>query len=87
MAGRSSWELFEAVATKLLEGSPLGIAIAVIITFGVPILLHFLFYRAVASPPSSNFLLLGPSGAGKTALLTLVCCAPFPISNSRNAGV
>ncbi|KAL2811180.1 signal recognition particle receptor beta subunit-domain-containing protein [Aspergillus granulosus] len=72
MAGRSNWELFEAVATKLLEGSPLGIAIAVVIAFGVPVLLHFLFYRAVASPPSSNFLLLGPSGAGKTALLTLL---------------
>jgi signal recognition particle receptor subunit beta len=26
----------------------------------------------VASPPSSNFLLLGPSGAGKTAFTTLV---------------
>ncbi|KAL2842949.1 signal recognition particle receptor beta subunit-domain-containing protein [Aspergillus pseudoustus] len=72
MAGHSNWELFEAVATKLLEGSPLGIAVAVIITFGVPILLHLLFYRAVASPPSSNFLILGPSGVGKTALLTLL---------------
>ncbi|KAL4869972.1 hypothetical protein BDV12DRAFT_166744 [Aspergillus spectabilis] len=68
----STWDLFEAVATKLLEGSPLGIAIAVIVTFGVPILLHFIFYRTVASPPSSNFLFLGPSGAGKTALLTLL---------------
>ncbi|KAL5332183.1 signal recognition particle receptor beta subunit-domain-containing protein [Aspergillus crustosus] len=68
----STWDLFEAVATKLLEGRPLGIAIAVIITFGVPILLHLFFYRTVASPPSSNFLLLGPSGAGKTALLTLL---------------
>ncbi|KAL4880498.1 signal recognition particle receptor beta subunit-domain-containing protein [Aspergillus karnatakaensis] len=68
----TKWELFEAVATKLLEGSPLGIAIAVLITFGVPILLHIVFYRTVASPPSSNFLLLGPSGAGKTALLTLL---------------
>ncbi|KAL2824672.1 signal recognition particle receptor beta subunit-domain-containing protein [Aspergillus cavernicola] len=68
----SAWATFEAVATLLLEGSPLGILIAVVITFGVPVLLHFLFYRAVASPPSSNFLLLGPSGAGKTALLTLL---------------
>ncbi|KAL4903726.1 hypothetical protein BDW74DRAFT_38804 [Aspergillus multicolor] len=68
----SAYEFFEAVATKLLEGSPLGIAIAVLITFGVPVLLHIIFYRTVASPPSSNFLLLGPSGAGKTALLTLL---------------
>ncbi|KAL4997761.1 signal recognition particle receptor beta subunit-domain-containing protein [Aspergillus recurvatus] len=68
----TAYEFFEAVATKLLEGSPLSIAVAVIITIGVPILLHFIFYRTVASPPSSNFLLLGPSGAGKTALLTLL---------------
>ncbi|KAL4986872.1 signal recognition particle receptor beta subunit-domain-containing protein [Aspergillus falconensis] len=66
------YEFFEAVATKLLEGSPLSIAVAVVITVGVPILLHFIFYRTVASPLSSNFLLLGPSGAGKTALLTLL---------------
>ncbi|KAL4735157.1 signal recognition particle receptor beta subunit-domain-containing protein [Aspergillus similis] len=65
-------ELLEAVATKLLEGSLFGIAVAVIITIGVPIILHLIFYRTVASPPSSNFLLLGPSGAGKTALLTLL---------------
>ncbi|KAL2872246.1 signal recognition particle receptor subunit beta [Aspergillus lucknowensis] len=72
MTSHSNWELFEAVATKLLEGSALGIAVAVIITFGVPVLLHYIFYRAVASPPSSNFLLLGPSGAGKTALVNLL---------------
>lgn len=74
----SVYEFLEIVATKLLEGSPLGIAIAVIITFGVPILLHLIFYRAVASPPSSNFLLVGPSGAGKTALLSLVCSTVPP---------
>ncbi|BCS17997.1 signal recognition particle receptor subunit beta [Aspergillus puulaauensis] len=68
----SVYEFLEIVATKLLEGSPLGIAIAVIIAFGVPILLHLIFYRAVASPPSSNFILVGPSGAGKTALLSLL---------------
>ncbi|RDW90885.1 signal recognition particle receptor subunit beta [Aspergillus mulundensis] len=68
----SAYQFFESIATKLLEGSPFGIAIAVLITFGVPVLLHIIFYRTVASPPSSNFLLLGPSGAGKTALLTFL---------------
>ncbi|KAL4819033.1 signal recognition particle receptor beta subunit-domain-containing protein [Aspergillus spinulosporus] len=68
----AAYELLEAVATKLLEGSLFGIAVAVIITVGVPILLHLIFYRTVASPPLSNFLLLGPSGAGKTALLNLL---------------
>ncbi|KAL4806976.1 signal recognition particle receptor beta subunit-domain-containing protein [Aspergillus unguis] len=84
----SAYEFFETVATKLLEGSPLGIAIALLITFGVPILLHLIFFRAVASPPSSNFLLLGPSGAGKTALLTLLesksSFAPKPKSQTTH---
>lgn len=60
----------------LLGGSPLAIFIAIIITFGVPVFLHLVFYRAAASPPSCNFLLLGPSGAGKTAFTTLVGYSP-----------
>jgi hypothetical protein len=67
-----SWHSFRAIMTSLLEGSPFAIAITALIAFGLPVLLHFIFYRAVASPPRSNFLLLGPAGAGKTALLSLV---------------
>lgn len=67
------WHSFEAIITGLLEGSPLAIFITALIAFGLPVLLHLIFYRNVASPPSSNFLLLGPTGAGKTALLSLVC--------------
>ncbi|RAL15032.1 signal recognition particle receptor subunit beta [Aspergillus homomorphus CBS 101889] len=69
---QGDWASLEAIATSLLEGSPLAIAVTVFIAFGLPVLLHLFFYRTVASPPSSNFLLLGPNGAGKTALLTLL---------------
>ncbi|PYH41874.1 signal recognition particle receptor subunit beta [Aspergillus saccharolyticus JOP 1030-1] len=72
MRSRGDWASLEGIATSLLDGSPIAIAITVFIAFGLPVLLHLLFYRTVASPPSSNFLLLGPHGAGKTALLTLL---------------
>ncbi|PWY63896.1 P-loop containing nucleoside triphosphate hydrolase protein [Aspergillus heteromorphus CBS 117.55] len=72
MRSQGDWSSFEGIVTGLLDGNPIAIAVAVFIAFGLPVLLHLIFYRAVASPPSSNFLLLGPGGAGKTALLTLL---------------
>ncbi|GLB00555.1 hypothetical protein ABZX51_007649 [Aspergillus tubingensis] len=72
MQSHANWKTLEGIATSLLDGSPIAIAVTVFIAFGLPILLHLIFYRTVASPPSSNFLLLGPSGAGKTALLSLL---------------
>lgn len=67
-----NWRSAEAIATSLLDGNPIAIVVTAFIAFGLPVLLHIIFYRTVASPPSSNFLLLGPSGAGKTTLLSLV---------------
>ncbi|KAJ5122876.1 hypothetical protein N7526_009813 [Penicillium atrosanguineum] len=72
MSSQAGWNSVTGIATKLLDGSPLAIFIAIIITFGVPVFLHLVFYRAAASPPSCNFLLLGPGGAGKTAFTTLL---------------
>jgi hypothetical protein len=72
MSSQAGWDSVTGIATLLLGGNLIAIAIAIVIAFGVPILLHLVFYRAAASPPSSNFLLLGPSGAGKTAFTTLV---------------
>ncbi|KAF7119094.1 hypothetical protein CNMCM5793_008833 [Aspergillus hiratsukae] len=72
MADHGDWGLAERIFTSLLDGNLVAIAVAIIIAFGLPVLLHFIFYRTVASPPLSNFLLLGPSGAGKTALLSLL---------------
>lgn len=72
MKNNADWHSFKGVISSLLDGNPIAIAVAVLVAFGLPVLLHFIFYRSVASPPSSNFLLLGPSGTGKTALLSLV---------------
>lgn len=69
---QSDWSSLEGVVTSLLDGNPIAILITAFIAFGLPVLLHLIFYQTVASPPVSNFLLLGPSGAGKTALVTLV---------------
>jgi signal recognition particle receptor subunit beta len=38
----------------------------------VPILLHYFLYRAAAAPAVPTFIVLGPSGAGKTSLVTHV---------------
>ena len=72
MRRQTDWTSFEGIMTGLLEGSPIAILVTALIAFGLPVLLHFIFYRTVASPPLSNFLLLGPSGSGKTALVSLV---------------
>ena len=72
MKQQADWTSFEGIITGLLEGSPIAILVTALIAFGLPVLLHFIFYRTVASPPLSNFLLLGPSGSGKTALVSLV---------------
>lgn len=70
--GNTDWTSFSGIITGLLDGNVAAIIITAFIAFGLPVLLHLIFYRTVASPPTSNFLLLGPSGAGKTALLTLL---------------
>jgi signal recognition particle receptor subunit beta len=72
MSSQAGWNSVTGIATLLLDGNLVAIVIAIVIAFGVPVFLHLVFYRAAASPPSSNFLLLGPSGAGKTAFTTLV---------------
>ncbi|RJE21143.1 SRP receptor beta subunit [Aspergillus sclerotialis] len=72
MGSQADWNSFGGVVTSLLDGNAVAIAITALIAFGLPVLLHLVFYRSAASPPSSNFLLLGPSGAGKTSLLSLL---------------
>lgn len=80
MKQQADWASFEGIVTGLLEGSPIAILVTALIAFGLPVLLHFIFYRTVASPPLSNFLFLGPSGSGKTALVSLVGSLHSPIS-------
>lgn len=72
MGSKADWSSLEGIITSLLDGNPIAILVTAFIAFGLPVLLHLIFYRTVATPPVSTFLLLGPSGAGKTALVTLV---------------
>jgi hypothetical protein len=71
------WSSPRAIATNLLDGNPIAILVTVILAFGLPVLLHYLLYRKAASPPRSTFILLGPSGAGKTSLFSLVSSLYF----------
>ncbi|MCJ1420294.1 hypothetical protein MMC32_006651 [Xylographa parallela] len=61
----SSW------TTSLLAPTPLAIAITLIIAVVTPLFLHFIIYRSTSTTSLPSFLLLGPSNAGKTSLLTL----------------
>lgn len=49
-----------------------AIIVTLLVTLSLPILIHTYLYRQAARKELPSFLLLGPSGGGKTALLTLV---------------
>ncbi|KAJ5888802.1 hypothetical protein N7495_008843 [Penicillium taxi] len=66
------WSFAKTVITFLFDGTPISILIALLVTLSLPIIYHIVLFRKRASPPSCNFLLLGPSGAGKTAFATLL---------------
>ncbi|KAL1967778.1 hypothetical protein VTN77DRAFT_2467 [Rasamsonia byssochlamydoides] len=67
-----AWDSVESIATNLLDGNPIAILVTVVICLGFPLVLHYLLYRTAASPTSSFFVLLGPSGTGKTSLFSLL---------------
>jgi signal recognition particle receptor subunit beta len=59
-------------AQALLNPSPLGLAIAILLALSIPIFLHTVVFRASGLTTLPSILLIGPSGSGKTSLLTLV---------------
>ena len=68
-----AWSAPDGWLTRLLSGDPLVILVAVLITFSLPVLMHVYFYTASETASlTPTFLLLGPSGAGKTSLLSLL---------------
>ncbi|OAP58792.1 hypothetical protein AYL99_06089 [Fonsecaea erecta] len=68
-----SWSSPESWATKLLSGDPVAIFIAVVVAIALPILVHLYLYTQTArAKVVPSFLLLGPSGAGKTSLVSLL---------------
>ncbi|RDW65352.1 p-loop containing nucleoside triphosphate hydrolase-19 [Coleophoma crateriformis] len=55
----------------LLNPSPLGLAVAIVLALTIPLFLHTFIFRASGLVSLPSILLLGPSGSGKTSLLTL----------------
>ncbi|EXJ85701.1 hypothetical protein A1O1_06069 [Capronia coronata CBS 617.96] len=67
------WSSPDGWATRLFSGDPLVILLAFLVVLALPSLVHLYFYSQTArTKVVPTFLLLGPSGAGKTALLTLL---------------
>jgi len=67
------WSSPDSWPTRLFSGDPLAILIAFLVTISLPLLLHLYFYTQTArAKVVPTFLLLGPSGAGKTSLVSLL---------------
>lgn len=65
------------ILNLIFDLSPLQIIFAILIVALTPIFLHTFVFRASGLTTLPSILLIGPSGAGKTSLLTLVsqlCC-------------
>lgn len=57
-----------------------------LVAFLLPIFLHFYLYKTRTTTKTPTFLIAGPSGTGKTALLTLVCTKDSEISQIVTPG-
>ncbi|CAF9924602.1 MAG: hypothetical protein ALECFALPRED_002800 [Alectoria fallacina] len=66
-----TWTDSQSWASSLMGPTPLAVSIAILLVLTIPLFLHLLIYRSTTSTTLPSFLLVGPSGAGKTALLTL----------------
>ncbi|TAQ90882.1 DNA-directed DNA polymerase [Chlorociboria aeruginascens] len=55
----------------LLNPSPIGLIVAILLVISIPVFLHTVVFRASGLTTLPSILLIGPSGSGKTALLTL----------------
>lgn len=62
-------------AHALLNPSPIGLIVAILLAISIPIFLHSIVFKASGLATLPSILLIGPSGSGKTSLLTLVSLA------------
>ena len=69
---KMSWTDPQSWLSSMMGPSPLAIVVKLIVALSIPLFLHLVIYRSPSSNTLPSFLLIGPSGAGKTALLTLV---------------
>src|ERR1700759_4395438 len=82
-----SWASPDSWLTRLFSGDPVVIVLALLVTFGLPLLVHLYFYsQSARAKVTPTFLLLGPSGSGKTSLISLVGpILPVPTVRSLNS--
>ena len=67
-----AWTDPQSWVSSLLSPTPLAVGVAIVLVLSIPLFLHLIIYRSISSTTLPSFLLIGTSGAGKTALLTLV---------------
>ncbi len=78
-------ERLEALLTKAWGPSLPVIIVTALVAFLLPILLHTWLYRTRAPTSLPAFLVIGPSGAGKTSLLTLASLqSAMPVRSKAN---
>lgn len=65
----------QAWLQMLLNPSPLGLILSILIAVSIPVLLHYFITRASGLSSLPSILVVGSSGSGKTAFVTLVCLA------------
>jgi signal recognition particle receptor subunit beta len=70
MALDGSWD--NSWTAWSFTGSIPAILVTFLVSITLPMLLHYFLYRAAAPKQLPTILLLGPSGGGKTTLLTSV---------------
>lgn len=63
---------FSDIVHFLFDLSPLQVGLAIVLVILTPIFLHNFVFNASSLTQLPSILLIGPSGAGKTSLLTLV---------------
>jgi signal recognition particle receptor subunit beta len=78
-----AWHDEDSWLTAAFAPKPSTIAVTLLLTLLLPILLHQFIYRKATPTTLPTFLLVGPSGAGKTSLLTLVRALLQPRGTAR----
>lgn len=77
------WTSPDSWLTAALSPTPGAILITLLVTLLLPVLVHSFLYRKGREIETPTFLLVGPSGGGKTALLTLVRRDAFQIQKKK----
>jgi hypothetical protein len=70
MPAKGSWD--DSWAAWSFSPSISAILVTFLISITLPVIFHYYLYRKVAPKQLPTILLLGPSGGGKTTLLTSV---------------